>query len=314
MVASTQLSFLMAPLAQASGSIHLSAVQLLVLALLQGVAELFPISSLGHTVIAPSLLGWHIDQKADSFLPFVVALHLGTATALLVYFRRDWAAILRPLLQSVQRGRLGADPMERLGWLVAAGTVPAGILGALFEKPLKQLFADPQIAAALLIINGFVLLLGERLRAQARVTLVLPGSQPVPGGRARPIRTLNWGTAVAIGAVQALALLPGISRSGAAMVGGLTAGLSHEAAARFAFLLATPLILAAGLLEVPTLFSAAGRPMVGDALVGGILAGLAAYASVRFLMRYFRVGRLDPFAYYCWAAGSLALIILALCG
>lgn len=300
--------------AQGSGTIHLSIVQLIVLALLQGVAELFPISSLGHTVIAPSLLGWHINQKADAFLPFVVALHLGTACALLVYFRRDWVEILTPMVRSVGRGKMSDDPMERLGWLVAAGTVPAGILGTLFEKPLKNLFADPKIAAIFLIVNGFVLLLGERLRARARVAMVLPGDAAGSARPARPATVLGWGAALAIGTAQALALLPGISRSGAAIVAGLIAGLSHEAAARFAFLLATPLILAAGLLEVPTLFTAAGRPMLGDALVGGVLAGLAAYASVRFLMRYFRIGRLDPFAYYCWAAGILSLIILALRG
>jgi undecaprenyl-diphosphatase len=308
-----------APNHQASGSPALSPLQVVVLALLQGVAELFPISSLGHTVVAPRLLGWSVDQHAEAFLPFVVALHLGTGVALLLYFRREWAAIVGPMLRSVRRGALSDDPDERLGWLLAVGTVPAAILGVFFEKRVRDLFADPKIAAGFLIANGVILFAGERLRARATLAAAGAGggtvsvtvsTRPAP----RPLATLGWGKAVLVGAAQALALLPGISRSGVTMVAGLASGLSHEAAARFSFLLATPVILAAGVVEIPTLFGAAGRPLLGDALLGGVLAGLAAYASVRFLMRYFRVGRLDPFAYYCWIAGGLALLTLGLRG
>jgi undecaprenyl-diphosphatase len=302
-----QLSLLLPPLAQAAGAVHLSALQLLVLALLQGVAELFPISSLGHTVIAPSLLGWHIDQHADSFLPFVVALHLGTGIALVAYFWRDWYAILTPMLRSVRRGAPSQDPDERMGWLLAMGTIPAAVLGVFFEKSVRNFFADPRIAALFLIANGVILFLGEHLRLRAGRLQLAATLDRVP----RPITTLTFGDAFRIGAAQALALLPGISRSGVTMVAGLASGLSHEAAARFSFLLATPIILAAAVVEVPSLF---GSSLFGAAVLGGVLAGLAAYASVRFLMRYFTVGRLTPFAYYCWATGGLALIVLTLRG
>jgi undecaprenyl-diphosphatase len=296
--------------AAATTTTQVSHLQAIILALLQGVAELFPISSLGHTVIAPQLLGWAINQHADTFLPFVVALHLGTGIALVIYFWRDWLAIVVPTLRSVRRGSLSGDPNERLGWMLCVGTVPAAILGVLFEKAVRTLFGDAKIAAAFLIVNGAVLFLGEHLRARAGQLELTATPDRTP----RPLAELHWSQAFGIGAAQALAFLPGISRSGVTMVAGLASGLSHEAAARFTFLLATPVILAAAALEIPSLFSASGRPLLGDAILGGVLAGLAAYASVRFLMRYFQVGRLDPFAYYCWAAGGLSLIILAVRG
>jgi undecaprenyl-diphosphatase len=288
--------------------------QVVVLALLQGVAELFPISSLGHTVIAPKLLGWHIDQSSDAFLPFVVALHVGTGTALVIYFWRDWVEIVTPMLKSIRRGAMGSDPNERLGWLVAVGTILPAILGVYFEKSVKHFFADPRIAAVFLIVNGFILFAGERLRLREHRLVAAgggDGSIP-PGTRPRPITSLRWGEAFIIGGTQALAFLPGISRSGVTMVAGLASGLTHEAAARFSFLLATPVILAAGVVEIPSLFDAKG--LLGDAILGGVLAGVAAYLSVRFLMQYFKVGRLDPFAYYCWLAGGLALVVLTLRG
>lgn len=294
----------------ATTTTKLSLIQVVVLALLQGVAELFPISSLGHTVIAPKLLGWHIDQKSDTFLPFVVALHLGTGLALVFYFRRDWVAIITPMVRSVQRGSLGSEPEGRIGWLICAGTVPAAILGVLFEKSVRALFADPKIAAGFLLLNGCVLFLGERLRLRAGRLELAADLSRAP----RSLATLTWRQAIGIGASQALAFLPGISRSGSTMVAGLVAGLSHEAAARFSFLLATPVILAAAVLELPALFDKSGRDLLGYAILGAVLAGIAAYASVRFLMRYFTTHRLTPFAYYCWAAGIVALIGLSLRG
>jgi undecaprenyl-diphosphatase len=300
------------PAAQTATTIKITHAQAIILALLQGVAELFPISSLGHTVIAPKLLGWNINQAADAFLPFVVALHLGTGIALIVYFRRDWVEIVTPMLASIRRGSMGHSPEERLGWLVCVGTLPAAVIAVFFEKNVRDFFADPRIAAAFLIVNGFILFFGERLRVRAGKLAVT--ADPSDTRAPRPISSLSWTEAVTVGGAQALALVPGISRSGVTMVAGLATGLTHEAAARFSFLLATPIILAAGVVEVPSLFSADGRPLLGDAILGGVLAGLAAYASVRFLMRYFEVGRLDPFAYYCWAAGGLALVGLALRG
>jgi len=274
----------------------MSVVQALWLAVLQGFSELFPISSIGHTVLVPKLLGWNIDQQSRTFLPFLVTLHLGTAAALLLFFWRDWLALVSALLRSVMRGKLTSDPDEHLAWMVVFGTIPTGIIGLFLETPLRRLFAAPIVAAVFLIVNGFIMFLGERLRR---------GAPPSQG-----LDSISWRTAVGIGFVQSAALVPGISRSGTTIVAGLLAGLKHEAAARFSFLLATPIILAAGLLEVPVLLGADGRSMLALALIGGIVAGVTAWLSVKFLMRYFEFGRLDPFAYYCWAFGALSLAIL----
>ena len=287
--------------------------QAIVLALLQGVSELFPVSSLGHTVILPSLLKWNINQQADNFLPFVVTLHLGTGLALVAYFFEDWKAIVVPMVRSVQRGSLSSDPEERLGWLLAVGTLPAAVIGVFFEKTVKSLFADARVAALFLILNGFVMVLGERLRLRAQVDdtrVDATGSRAVAVQDAKVITKLSWAQAFWVGAAQTLALLPGISRSGVTMVAGLANGLKHETAARFSFLLATPIILAAAVVEVPTLFDPHNQDLLAKALVGGVLAGIAAYLSVRFLMRYFETNRLAPFAYYCWIAGTLSLIVL----
>src|SRR5579864_363018 len=279
----------------------MSVFQVLVLALLQGVTELFPVSSLGHTVIIPSLLRWNFNQADPSFLPFVVLLHLGTAIALLIYFWREWLAIVRAVVRSAIAGRLSNSPDERLGWRLILATIPVGLVGVIFQKQVQALFANPRAAAAFLIINGVILFLGERLRRRA-----------VMGEEGRTaIEQLSVRTAVGVGSAQILALLPGISRSGSSMVAGLFANLTHEAAARFSFLLATPVILGAGVLKIPELFTPAGRPHLPLYLLGGVVAGLAAYGSVAYLMRYFRVGRLDPFAYYCAAFGIFSFIMLS---
>jgi undecaprenyl-diphosphatase len=305
----------------------ISPIQAFLLALLQGVSELFPVSSLGHTVVLPPLLGWPIDQQAPSFLAFVVVLHLGTALALLLYFRRDWPGLASALARSALRGRLSGAPAEREAWRVVVATVPAGLLGLLLEHPIRALFATPAVAAAALLVNGGILFAGEHLRRRARTPEMVAGvpmgkrlissrkAKPaLPDGAAQTIGGLSWGRVLTIGSAQALALVPGISRSGVTMVAGLVSGLDHEESARFAFLLSTPIILAAGLLEIPELFTAGGRNLLALALMGSVVAAVAAYASVRWLMRYFRSGRLDPFAYYCWAFGALALILLVVRG
>src|SRR5947209_7790693 len=279
----------------------MSVFQALVLALLQGVTELFPVSSLGHTVILPKLLRWNIDQADPTFLAFVVLLHVGTATALLIYFWRDWLAIGRGVLRSVIDGRMHGTPDERLGWRLIAGTIPAGLIGVLFQKQVQSLFATPKAAAAFLIVNGVIMFLGERVRRRA---VALEGERTRLDG-------LSVRTAVGIGSAQILALLPGISRSGSTMVAGLLADLTHEAAARFAFLLATPIIFGAGVLKIPVLFTPVAFPHLAVYLAGGVMAGVAAFLSVAYLMRYFRVGRLDPFAIYCAAFGILSLILLS---
>jgi undecaprenyl-diphosphatase len=279
-------------------------LQAIFFAVVQGVSELFPVSSLGHAVILPAVLGWHIDQDAPQFLPFLVVLHLGTATALLIYFWREWWGLLLALFG---RGEEIADRRHLIALLVI-GTLPAVILGFLFEHRLRHLFGSPVAAAFFLIINGFVLFGGERLRRRAL--------------RARDRREFgdaNGRDALIVGLWQILAFLPGISRSGATIVGGLLVGLRHEDAARFSFLLATPVIAGAAVLEIPKLRHlpiAAGATAIsgGTLWIAGLVAGVTAYASTAFLLRYFRSHEenpaLDPFAYYCWAVGLLALVLL----
>jgi undecaprenyl-diphosphatase len=300
----------------------MSLAQALWLAVLQGVSELFPISSIGHTVLVPRLVGWNVDQQGPTFLPFLVTLHLGTAAALLIFFWRDWLALVAAWLRSVARGKFTTDPDEHLAWMLLFGTIPTGLIGFFLEKPLRGLFASPLVAAVFLIVNGFIMFFGERLRIAANAVragyiagtnAARPGTAPIASaGLRRDVNSLTWREAVGIGLAQSAALVPGISRSGSTIVAGLLAGLTHEAAARFSCLLATPIILAAGLLEVPILLGPEGRAMLNLALIGGLVAGVTAFLSVKFLMRYFQSGRLDPFAYYCWAFGALSVVILAL--
>jgi undecaprenyl-diphosphatase len=271
--------------------------QAIVLGLLQGVSELFPVSSLGHSVILPRLLGWHIHQNDSFFITFLVATHLATALVLLGFFWRDWLRILRGLGRSLRDRELApGDTDAKLGWLLVVGTIPAGILGLLLQDKLRSVFASAQSAAFFLILNGFVLFGAEALRRRA--------PQAERGDPdARIGRRVSWRDAVGVGAVQALALIPGFSRSGVTMGGGLLVGLSNEDAARFAFLLATPIIGAAAALKLPELFGPQGNGVRGPALVGAICAAGTAYLSVRFLMRFFETNRLTPFAVYCVAAG-----------
>lgn len=286
----------------------LNLVQVIVLALLQGVAELFPISSLGHTVILPALLRWNIDQTAPSYLAFVVLLHFGTAAALLYFYWRDWLRLLRVLLASLARGKLSDDPDERFIWLLIVGTLPAAVLALLFQEALRANFGKPQVAALLLAVNGLLMLAGEVLRRRqygAERGGALSAAQEY-----KDVDRLGWGGALIVGLFQSLALFPGISRSGATMVGGLALGLRHHEAMRYGFMLATPIIVAASIKTTPDLLAPAGRGILGYAVLGCVLSAIAAYLSVRFLDRYFRTNRLDPFAYYCLVAGIAALILL----
>lgn len=286
----------------------LNLVQVIVLALLQGVAELFPISSLGHTVILPALLRWNIDQTAPSYLAFVVLLHFGTAAALLFFYWRDWLRLLRVLFASLARGKLGDDPDERFIWLLIVGTLPAAVLALLFQEALRANFGKPQVAALLLALNGVLMLAGEVLRRRqygAEQRGSLSATQEY-----KDVDRLGWGGALIVGLFQSLALFPGISRSGATMVGGLALGLRHHEAMRYGFMLATPIIVAASIKTTPDLLAPAGRGILGYAVLGCVLSAIAAYLSVRFLDRYFRTNRLDPFAYYCLIAGIAALILL----
>lgn len=298
----------------------LSYFQAIVIGLLQGVTELFPISSLGHTVLLPSLLGWHglVDaQSADEsfFLAFVVATHVATAIALLVYFRRDWARIIGGFFRSARRRQV-ETPDERLAWLIIVASVPVGIIGLALEHLLRTVFAKPAAAAAFLCVNGLILLAGEwiRRRALAAERVAVPASGAAIAaatGPGRSLDTLSFTDALVVGVAQTAALFAGISRSGVTMVAGLLKGLDHEDAARFSFLLATPVILAAGLYKMPDLLGPLGDGVRAQALVGSVAAGLAAYCSVRFLMRFFETKTLWPFGVYCLVAGGLMLLRFA---
>ena len=283
----------------------MSAIQVILLAVIQGITELFPVSSLGHAVIIPSLFHWHVEQDGPGFLPFLVVMHLGTAVALLAYFWRDWLDFALAVLAN-----RGAQPAteRRVFWRVVVATIPAVIVGALFEKLLRHVFASAAIAAAFLVINGLVLFAAERLK---RPAVTLPGGMMAD---ARRLDELSWGQALFVGVCQCFALIPGISRSGMTMAGGFLSGLDHEDAARFSFLTATPIILGAAVLEVPKLHHAGGH-LGAVAWGAGLIAGVTAYASVWALMRWFKrqeFKAFDPFALYCCAAGALSLGLLAL--
>ncbi len=276
--------------------------------LLQGATELFPVSSLGHAVLIPSLLHWSFKQSDPSFVPFLVLLHLGTAGALLFIYRAQWVDIIRGFFTAAVRGRI-ESPTERLAMLLLVGTIPAGILGVFLEHELKSLFASPKAAASFLIVNGFLMLGAEVLRRRAeRRAAVAARTRVEQEERFAAAEQISFKAAALVGACQALALLPGISRSGVTIGGGLLAGLRHQEAARFSFLLATPIIAAAGVLEIPQLFSTAVP--IAEYVGAAALAGLAAYLSARFLLRYFRSGRLDPYGWYCAAAGIISLALL----
>lgn len=316
----------------------------IVIGALQGVTELFPVSSLGHSVILPALIGgrWARDLNVSApespYLAFVVGLHVATALALLAFFWRDWVRIIRGFVSSLRHRRIaGLD--ERLAWMIVLATIPVGLAGLALEHTFRTVLGRPAPAAVFLMLNGLLLLGAERLRRRARVAepIGARAGEPVPV----PVGSDDRGTvfassaalppgtqaavdlasdhriaagsmrgAVLIGSAQILALLPGISRSGATMAAGLLRGLTHEDAARFSFLLATPVIFAAGVLKLPDLFGDLGAGIRGQVLVGSIAAGLAAYASVRFLTRYFETRTLTPFAVYCLLAGLTSLVLL----
>jgi undecaprenyl-diphosphatase len=293
----------------------LSYFQAVVLGLLQGVTELFPISSLGHSVILPKLFGWDSLAKAQSqsesfYLAFLVALHVGTAIALFIYFRKEWYGIIAGLFRSLANRRI-ETPDERLAWLLVVATIPAGITGLLLEHELRTVFAKPLAAAVFLMVNGLLLLAGERYRRRAEVrelvaTHATAHSETEVGRR---LDTLDFKEAGVVGVAQIGALFAGISRSGITMIAGLARGLDHEDAARFSFLLATPIIFAAGLIKLPDLLGTLGNGVRGQSLVGAVAAGIAAYVSVKFLMRFFETKTLWPFGIYCLVFGGICTLL-----
>ena len=323
---------------------HLTYAEAIVVGLFQGVTELFPVSSLGHSVLIPALIGgqWARDLNVSApqspYLAFIVGLHVATAAALLAFFWRDWLRIIGGLLTSV-RDRQIQTPDQRLAWMLILATIPVGISGLALEHLFRTVLGKPIPAAIFLTLNGVILYGGERLRRRAPAgdgaragAAGATGSAGTVGtvGHAGQTRTaarqaartdlasdrrlaaLGFAEATMIGSAQVLALLPGISRSGVTMVAGLARGLSHEDAARFSFLLATPVILAAGVLKIPDLTGPLGAGIGGQVLAGSLCSGIGAYLSVRFLVRYFQTRTLTPFAIYCTAAGLASLAYLTL--
>lgn len=283
----------------------LTSSQAVILGFLQGISELFPVSSLGHSVVLVGLLGWSIRQSDEFFLVFLVATHFATALVLFAFYRRDWVRIISGLFRSLaEREIRDTDPDARLAWLLVVGTIPAGMLGLLLEEPLRRLFVAPRTAAVFLAANGLLLFMGEALRRKAQ-------DENRESDGDRRIARLGWFEAARVGVLQALALIPGFSRTGATLAGSLWVGLSHEDALRFSFLLATPIIGAAAVLKLPDLLTADARAVLGSALIGAVCAAIGAYVSVRFLTRYFQTKTLSPFAAYCLLAGVLAFASLS---
>jgi undecaprenyl-diphosphatase len=331
---------------------QLTYLEAAVVGLVQGVTELFPISSLGHNVLLPALVGgsWeaHLDVASPEspYLAFIVGLHVATALALLVYFWRDWVRIIGGFLSSIRERRVETAD-QRLAWLIVLATIPVGLVGLMAEHPFRTLFGKPIVAGVFLAVNGVILIAGERFRrpdslkaderiaASREAELVAAGGRaaaPPPPGRPahartraasqtappsavaadRRLSTMGSGRAIVIGSSQIAALLAGISRDGVAMVAGMRRGLSREDAARFAFLLSTPVIFAAGVLKIPDLFGPLGQGIGGQILLGSVLSFVGAYAAVRFLVRYLRTRTLTPFGIYCLVAGLASVVYLGL--
>jgi undecaprenyl-diphosphatase len=334
---------------------HLTYLEAAVVGLVQGVSEMFPVSSLGHNVLIPAIIGgsWASDlnvAKPESpYLAFIVGLHVATAIALLIYFRRDWIRIIGGFFTSIRDRRVRTED-QKLAWMIILATIPVGIVGLLFEHAFRVIFGKPILAGIFLAVNGVILIAGERYRSRASRAAdaaiaaerdprlvparepelvaagrTLAGSHARAGGRAlrqqeqaeaiqadRRLALMTYPQAVLVGSAQILALLAGISRDGVTMVAGLSRGLSREDAARFAFLLATPVILAAGALKIPDLFGPLGEGIGGQILLGSVLSGVGAYLSVRFLLRYLRTRTLTPFGVYCLIAGVASVLYLGL--
>jgi undecaprenyl-diphosphatase len=287
--------------------------QAIVLGVLQGVSELFPISSLGHTVLFPHLFGWSNivrwqSQPESPWLAFIVMLHVGSAIGLLIYFWRTWVELVKAFFVSLRRmlssRRWDVEgPTERLAWLIVVASIPVGILGVALEHTARVATAKPEVAAIFLVINGFILLGAERLRKRSEVrALARREGMKADGGRR--LDTLEYREAAVIGGSQSAALIAGISRDGIVMAAGLARGMDNEDAARFGFLLATPIILAAGVYKLPDLTGPLGNGLRGAAVIAAVAAAITAVFTVHFLVRYFKRGNLNPFGIYCVAFGA----------
>lgn len=291
----------------------LSYFEAIVLGALQGVTELFPISSLGHTVLFPTLFGWHglvrAQSRPESFwLALIVMLHVGSALGLLIYFLRDWVALIRAFFVSLWRRRIETQT-EKIAWLIVVSSIPTGIIGLALEHPLRVLFAKPTAAAIFLIVNGGILLGAEQLRRRAPQRASVPASDADAGVELGPeMSRVTFRDSIGIGLAQSAALIAGISRDGMCMAAGLVRGLDNETAARYAFLLATPIILAAGVFKLPDLTGPLGDGIRGQAVVACVVAAIFAIISVHWLVRWFQTRNLIPFGVYCIVFGVFMTI------
>ncbi len=285
--------------------------QAIVLGALQGVSELFPVSSLGHTVIFPNLFGWSNivkwqSQPESPWLAFIVMLHVGSAIGLLIYFWKDWVELVKAFFATLSKRRIETTT-ERLAWLIIVASIPVGIIGLVLEHKLRVATAKPEIASIFLVVNGFILLAGERVRRRAEVrALAARASMTRDGGR--PMENLSYKEAGIIGAAESTALIAGISRDGVVMSAGLARGLDNASAAKYSFLLATPIILVAGLYKLPDLTGPNGNGVRGAAVIAAIAAAIVAVFTVHFLTRYFKTRTLIPFAIYCLLFGTAMII------
>jgi undecaprenyl-diphosphatase len=314
---------------------HLNFLQAITIGVMQGVTELFPVSSLGHSVLVPALVGgsWKAlvteqDQAESPYLAFIVGLHVATALALLLFFWRDWVRIIGGFFSSLRRRKI-ETVHERMAWLIIIATIPAGIIGLALEHTFRTLFAKPEAAAIFLTVNGGILFTGEYLRRRAvarKLALAQPGdTEPLPDGQPPAVadpehdpandieitRRFSFRDATIVGVFQSAALLAGISRSGITMVAGLIRGLNHEQAVRFGFLLATPVIFAAGVIKIPDLMGHLGDGIRGQVLAGSAAAFIAAIVTIKFLVRYFHTRTLTPFAWYCGIFGAFCIVRFA---
>lgn len=271
----------------------MSLFNIIVLSIIQGVTELFPVSSLGHTIIFQAVINSNVNQTNTNFLAFVVALHLGTSIALLTFFYQDWIKILKSLGKTALSGKIdNSSFFDKFAWFIVLGSIPVGIIALFFEKEFKTLFTSPILASSLLMVNGCILIGSEKLKSRVNI---------------KQLKDITYPQSFLIGSSQIFALFPGISRSGISMASGLISKLNNKDAAYLSFMLATPIIFAAGLIEIPTLFSPGSIPF-SYAVLGAVLSGITAYFSVKYLMKYFTNRNLIPYGYYCLALGFLFLI------
>lgn len=282
--------------------------QAIVIGLLQGFTELFPISSLGHAILIPSLFGWeevYSNQSVGTsfYVSFAVLIHLATTVAIIIFYRKEWAKIIKGFFSSIKKQSI-TNPHEKLAWLLIFATIPAGLVAIIFSNTLEEQFAEPLSAAIFLTINGFVLLFGAYLHKRNKTKRQDFSLEST----AKNTNQISLKRSGIIGISQVAALFAGISRSGVTMVGGLVSGLDSEDAARFSFLLSTPIILGAAIYKLPDFLDASMADARPEMLVGGIAAAFAAYFSVKFLDRYFRTRSLMPFAIYCLVFGALMII------